>query len=333
MIGRRIALTLTLAAVAFGMNTSGVAGFLAALADHGASSQATGTIKIVVPYPPGGGADILARLLAEQIRRAQGLTIVIENRAGAAGVIGTEAASRAVPDGNTVLIAASDLIIIPHLRKLNYDPMTSFEPICQLVSVPLVIAVNSKSPHRTLADLLDAARAKPGHLTLATNTGGLFQIGFEMLKRAAKFEMTYVPYTGAAPAVTALLGEHVTAAFYGYPGVVEQLKSGRLRALATTSRNRIESIPDVPTVAEYGYKDYEVNFWFGLFTPARTPKDAASRLAGWVTAAMRTPEVKSKLSAQGYYPVGMCGEDFAALLRKQYDEYGRVIREANIKAE
>jgi tripartite-type tricarboxylate transporter receptor subunit TctC len=145
--------------------------------------------------------------------------------------------------------------------------------------------------------------------------------------------MTYVPYSGAAPAVTALLGEHVTSVFYGYPGVVEQLKSGGLRALAATSRNRIESLPDVPTVAEYGYKDYEVDLWYGLFAPAKTPKDAASQLAGWFTAAMRTPEVKAKLSAQGYYPVGMCGKDFGALLHKQYDEYGRVIREANIKAE
>jgi tripartite-type tricarboxylate transporter receptor subunit TctC len=198
---------------------------------------------------------------------------------------------------------------------------------------PPIIAVNSASPYRTLADLIDAARAKPGNLTLGIGIGTVFQVGFEMLKRVAKFEMTNVPYPGAAPAVTALLGEHVTSVFYGYPGVVEQLKSGKLRALATTSRNRIESLPDVPTVAESGYKDFEVDFWFAAFAPARTPKAAVSQLANWFTAAIGVSDVGAKLVALGSYPAATCGADFAALLRKQYDEYGRIIREANIKAE
>ena len=131
--------------------------------------------------------------------------------------------------------------------------------------------------------------------------------------------------------MTALLGEHVTSVFYGYPGVVDQLKSGKLRALATASRTRIASLPDVPTVAESGYKDYEVDFWFGVAAPAKTPKEVVSQLAGWFTAAMQAPEVRAKFEVQGYYPVGLCGADFRALLRKRYEEYGRVIREANIK--
>ena len=306
---------------------------LITLSCHGAWSQTTRTIKIVVPVPPGGGEDILARLLGEQISRAYGLTILIENRPGAGGVIGTEAVSRAVPDGSTLLMATGGLVINPHLRKVNYDPLTSFEPICQLVSVPPVLAVNSASSYRTLADLLNAARAKPGDLIFGTTTGSVFHIGLEMLKRAAKVDMILVPYPGAAPAVTALLGEHITSVFYGYPGVVDQLKSGKLRALATATRARITSLPDVPTVAESGYKDYEVDFWFGVAAPAKTPKEAVSQLAVWFTAAMQAPEVKAKLEVQGYYPVGLCGADFRTLLRKQYDEYGRVIREANIKAE
>jgi tripartite-type tricarboxylate transporter receptor subunit TctC len=216
-----------------------VAVTLITLSGHGAWSQTTRTIKIVVTVPPGGGEDILARLLGEQISRAHGLTILIENRPGAGGVIGV---SRAVPDGSTLLMISGGFVINPHLRKVNYDPLTSFEPICQLVSVPPIFAVNSASPHRTLADLLNAARAKPGDLTLATTTGSVFHIGFEMLKRAAKVDMILVPYPGAAPAVNALLGEHVTSVFYGYPGMVEQLKSGRLRALATASRTRIASL-------------------------------------------------------------------------------------------
>src|SRR5436309_1359228 len=142
--------------------------FLVTLADQGALSQAARTIKIVVPYPPAGGSDILARVLAEQIGRAQGLTLVVENRPGAGGVIGTEAVSRAAPDGNTLLITTASIVIGPHVRKLNYDPRTSFEPICYLVKTPLLIVVNSASSYHTLADLLKAARAKPGELTLAS---------------------------------------------------------------------------------------------------------------------------------------------------------------------
>jgi tripartite-type tricarboxylate transporter receptor subunit TctC len=300
------------------------------LCGHDARSQTTRTVKIVIPVAPDGGLDFLARLLAEQIGRAQGLTMVIENRPGAGAVIGTEAVSRAAPDGNTLLITTPSFVISPHLRKVNYDPVTSFEPICQLARSPAVIAVNSASPYRTLADLLTAARAKPGDLTVAG--AGVFFIAFEMLKRAANTNMTLIPYPSGAPAVTALLGNHVTSVFTDYPTLAEQLKTGKLRALATGSRTRVEPLPDVPTVGEVGYKDYEVDQWQGLFAPAKTPKQAISQLADWFTAAMQVPEVKAKLAIQGPYPVGICGVDFGAYIRKEYDEYGSVIRGANIKA-
>jgi tripartite-type tricarboxylate transporter receptor subunit TctC len=154
-----------------------------------------------------------------------------------------------------------------------------------------------------------------------------------MLKRAANVNMTYVPYPGAAPAVNALLGEHLTSALVDYAGVAEQLKAGKLRALATGSRTRIELLPGVPTASESGYTDYEAELWIGVVAPAKTPKETVSQLAGWFTAAMQVAEVKAKLVAQGYVPVGMCGADFAAYIRKQYDDYGRAVREANIKAE
>ena len=304
-----------------------------ALADHGAWSQAARTIKLVVPNPPGGINDLLARLLAEQISRAQGLAVVVENRPGAGEVIGTEAAARTAPNGNTLLIAGPQFVINPQMRKVNYHPLTSFEPICQLVSVPTVIVVNSASPYRTLDDLLSAARTQPGKLTLASIPAGTLQIAFEMLKRAANVEMTLVPYPGNAPAVNALLGEHVTSMAGTYSTVAEHLKSGRLRALATPSRTRIETLPDVPTVAEYGFKGYEVDSWFGAYAPAKTPEETVHQLAGWFTAAMQVPDVGAKLVIQGLYPVGMCGAEFGAYLRKQHDEYSRVIREANIKAE
>lgn len=298
-----------------------------------ARSQTAATIKIIVPFPAGGTADILARILGEQISRTQGVTILIENRPGAGAIIGTEAASRAAPDGNTLLLTATGVVISPHLRKVSYNPMTSFEPICQLTSTPLVVVVNSASPYRTLAELLDAARAKPGVLTVAGVPATISQIAFEMLKRAANVDMTFIPYPGGAPAVSALLGNQVTSFFLPYAGLEEQLKAGKLRALASASRTRSESLSDVPTVAESGYKDFEADFWNGLLAPAKTSKETVSRLAGWFAAAIQAPEVKARLVAQGLYPVGTCGAEFGALLRKQYDEFGRTIREANIKTE
>jgi tripartite-type tricarboxylate transporter receptor subunit TctC len=307
---------------------------LVGLSGHGAWSQAARTIKIVVPLAPGGGADILARLLAEYVGRAQRGGIVVENRAGAGSVIGTEAVSRAAPDGNTLLINTPNLVIGAHLRKLNYDPLTSFEPICELVNSPTVIAVNIASPYRTLADLLNAARIQPGNLTLASvGPATTLHIASEKLKRATNVNMTYVPFSGTGPTVNALLGEHITAVFAEYPAVAEQLKAGKLRALATGSPTRIEPLPELPTVAESGYPGFEVDVWWGVFAPALTPKEIVSRLAASFAAAVQAPEIKAKLVALGFYPVGVCGADFAAYLRRQYDEYGRAIREANIKAE
>lgn len=272
--------------------------------------------------------------MAEQIGRAQGPTVVVENRPGAAEVIGTEAVARAAPDGSTLLIAAVPFVIGPQLRKVNYHPLTSFEPICHLVSSPTLIVVNSASPYRTLTDLLNAARAKPGGLSLASvGLGSQFHLGFEKLKRTAKIEMTFVPYQGMAPALNALLGEHVTSMFVTYSNVAQHLKAGRLRALAVATLTRIEALPDVPTVAESGYMDHEVDAWYGALAPGKTPNETVAQLAAWFTAAMQIPEVKAKLVGQGLDPVGRCGAEFGAFLRRQYDEYGRVIRAANIKAQ
>jgi tripartite-type tricarboxylate transporter receptor subunit TctC len=217
------------------------------------------------------------------------------------------------PDGTTLLTNSNTSVIIPHLRKVNYNPLTSFEPICYLASSPLVMAVNSTSPYRTLADLLNAARTKPGGLTIAsTGPASSLHIAVEMLKRTANVDITYVPYPGGPPAVIALLGEHVTSVFETYPSLAEQLKVGTLRALAIASRTRAESLTDVPTIAESGYKDFEAEGWYGVVAPAGTSKEAVSQLAGWFSVALQVPEVKAKLAIQGLHPVGMCGADFGA---------------------
>jgi tripartite-type tricarboxylate transporter receptor subunit TctC len=306
---------------------------LTALSGDAAWSQTPTTIKIVVPYPPASGPDILSRLMAEEIGRTQGPSVVVENRPGGGTLIGTEAVARAAPDGNTVLLVANSFVVNPALKKLNYDPSTSFEPVCYLASTPIVLVVNGASPYRSLADLIAAARAKPGELALAAAPASSLQIAFEVLKRAANIDMTFVPYAGTAPAINALLGDHVTAVMADYPTVVSQLQSGSLRGLVTASQARVEPLPDVPTFAETGVSKYEADIFYGIVAPAKTPPEAINQLSGWFSAALKTPEMKPKLAKQGLFPVGTCGAEFGAYMRRQVDEYGRVIRESNIKAE
>jgi len=303
------------------------------LSGSGAWSQTPTTIKIVVPYPPASGPDILSRLMADEIGRAQGSTVVVENRPGGGTMIGTEAVARAAPDGSTVLLVANSFVVNPALKKVSYDPSTSFEPVCYLAATPMVLVVNGASPYRTLADLLAAARAKPGELAMAAAPASSLQMAFEVLKRAAGIDMTFVPYPGTAPAINALLGDHVTAVFADYPTVVAQLQSGSLRGLVTASHARVEPLPDVPTFAETGVSQYEADIFYGIVAPARTPPDALLHLAGLFSAALKAPEMKPKLAKQGLFPVGTCGAEFGIYMRKQVDEYGRVIRESNIKAE
>ena len=313
------------AAVALGM-------VAAVLSGAGAWSQ-TRTIKLVVPFPPGGGIDAVARVMADEIGRTHGPTIVIENHPGAGTVLATEAVMRAKPDGNTLLIVNNTFLVTPHLRKVSYDPLASFQPICRVATTPTVIVVNKASPYRTLADLLSAARARPGELTYGSVFGAVLHIGFAMLQRAADASMTFVPYPGTTPAVSAVLGGHVVSALVDYPAAAGQLQAGTLRALATGSRRRIEWLADVPTVAESGYQDFELELWYGLLAPANTAAETVSQLGGLFRARLQGPEIRSRLLAQGVAANAICAAGFRAYLRKQYMEYGRAITEANIKAE
>jgi tripartite-type tricarboxylate transporter receptor subunit TctC len=307
--------------------------FISSLTGHGASAQTARTVKIIVPFAPGGGGSVLARVLSDQIEQAQSVTILVENRPGAAAVIGTDAVARAAPDGNSLLITNTSMVTNPHLRKQSYDPLTSFEPVCGLASAPSFITVNSASPYHTLTDFLNDGRAKPGELTMATIFASAPHIGLEMLKRMANVNITFVPFPGSAPAVTALLGGHVTALYDNYATVVEHVSARKLRVLATGWPTRVEALPDVPTVAEAGYKEYGLTPWWGLFAPAKTPKDTVVQLSNWFAVAAQVPEVKNKLAPLGFYPMSICGAEFAALVRKTYDDFGRAIREGNIKAE
>ena len=307
---------------------------LAALICNPPTSPAqTGVIKVVVPVPPGSAGDLIARLLTDQVGRLNNRSFVIEPRPGAGTMIGTEAVVRAPANGQTLLINAPFLLIGPHLRKWSFDPLASLDPVCYLVSSPGVLAVNAASPYRTFADLMEAVRTRPGQLTFASaGPGSTHQVGFEKLKHDAGLDFIYVPFSGGGPAINALLGNHVTAVLAEYAPLSEHLKAGTLRPLAVTSTARVAGLPGVPTIAET-YPGFEVDFWWGLFAPAHTPDALLSQLAEWFTAAMQKPEVKAKLNELGFFPAGICGQDFAALLRKQYEDYGRVIRSANMRTD
>jgi len=308
---------------------------LLSIPPESSSAQTSRTIKIVVPSTPGGGSDTIGRILADYVSRAYNQPMIVENRPGASNTIGTEVVARSAPDGNTLVITTPEFVINAHLRKLSYDPLTSFEPICNLVQSPQLIVVNATSPYRSLKDLLDAARTKPGELTMASaGPASSPHIAIETIKRATGVNINYIPYQGTTPAVNALMGDHLTSVMSSYPNVSELIRSGKLRALATTTAKRIQSMPDLPTVAEAaGIKDFDVDIWFGVNAAAKTPRELTSQLATWFTAALKAPEVKAKLDAQGLFEVGTCGEGYAAFLRKQYDDYGRAIRDANIKVQ
>ena len=195
----------------------------------------------------------------------------------------------------------------------------------------MVLVVLGSSPYRTLNDLIAAARAKPGELAFASGgPGSSLHIAIEVLKRAANLNITYVPYGGTAPAINALMGNHVAAVWADYPTVVSQLQAGTLRGLVTTSKARIETLPDVPTLGETGVSKYEAEIFYGIVAPAKTPTDVLNRLSGLFSSALKAPDMKPKLAQQGLFPVGMCGAEFGAYLRRQVEEYSRVIREANI---
>jgi tripartite-type tricarboxylate transporter receptor subunit TctC len=271
------------------------------------------TVKIVVPYTPGSGPDIISRLLGEQVGRAGGPTVLVENRPGAGTVIGTEAAARAEPDGTTVLLVANSYVINPALRKVNYT-LASFEPLCNLAATPMILVVQGTSPWKTVQDLVADAKAQPGKITFAS--GGI----------------NYVPYGGTAPSINALMGGHVQAVWADYPTVVSQLGGGTLRGLVTTSPKRVPNLPDVPTLTETGIAKYEAEIFYGLVAPAKTPGAEVRQLAEWFSAALKAPEVQPKLAQQGLFPVNSCGAPFGEFLRAITADYERVIQEAGIKA-
>lgn len=316
------------------VRAAATAAILAAPASAQPSQWAPGrTVRVVVPFPPGGASDILARLLTQHISSTTGQSIVIENRPGAGTIVGTEQVARSTPDGTTLLIMANSFVINASLRStLSYDPLTSFEHICFLAQSPHVLVVNSKSAIKTFADFAAQAKAKPGETTIASvGPATTHHIAIEMLKRASGLPLTYVSYPGGGQALTNLIGGHLDAVQANHIEVKENL--GReLRGIVVGGRQRLADIPDVPTFAELGFPDVIGLGYFGLVAPGGTPKPAIDLIETQLRAALAVPEISGKLIAAGLLPEGTtCRAAFTELLRTQHARYANAIKDAGIK--
>lgn len=300
------------------------------------ASWPTKPIRIITPGDAGGVLDIRARWLAERLAPLLGQTVIVENRAGAGGAIGTEAGARSAPDGHTLtLIHLGTMAINPHLYgRLGYDPLIDFVPITQVSGGPLVLAVHSSVPANNMADLLRLAKAQPGQLNFGS--GGIGTPGHmaaELFKRAASIDAVHVPYKGGAQAVSALLSGQITYMVENPSVLLPHVKSGRLRALAVTGAERHTSLPDVPTAAEQGLAAFEFVAWTGLAAPAGTPKLVIDRIYREIRDLMTTPAAKEWLALIGSYPRTDPPDVFAAAIRADHAKWGKLIREAGIRLE
>jgi tripartite-type tricarboxylate transporter receptor subunit TctC len=293
-------------------------------------------VHILVPFPPGGAVDIVARTLADELgKRWTGTNIIIENRPGAGGTIAADAIAKAPPDGYTLAVVASGHAIVPFLYpKLPYDIFADFTPISLLGTSPNLVLVRADSPVKTLADLVALARAKPGQLSYGhAGNGTSPHLAAELLKVTAKIDITSIPYKGGAPALNDLLGGHIPVALNNVPEAIAQIKAGTVRALAVTTAARSPLLPDVPTIAESGWPDYDTGVWWALVAPARLPADVKANIYRDAAEAMKAPAVKERFALLGAVPVGSTPEELAALIRRDYDKWGPIIKAAGIMAE
>jgi tripartite-type tricarboxylate transporter receptor subunit TctC len=289
-------------------------------------------IRLIVPFPPGGGAEATARLIANKLSETLGQAVVVETRAGAGGNIGTEYVARAQPDGYTLLLATNGMAIQPHLQKLSWDPIKDFTPVGLVAVYSLVIAVHPSVAAQNLPELIAYAKAHPRQLTYGSSgSGGPLHMGAELFRSHAGIDLLHVPYKGNAPMTIALLSGEINMVFDSPVGPLPNIRAGKVRALATTGKRRSSSLPDVPTVIESGLPGFEYESWNGIVAPAGTPKDIVARLSNEVAKAVASPDVRERLIALGYEPRAAKTDDFAALIAADMSRFGRVVKEVGMK--
>jgi tripartite-type tricarboxylate transporter receptor subunit TctC len=312
---------------------------LACALAHQAYAQAfpSRPMRVVVPYPAGGGIDVISRLVAQRLAQQFGQSVVVENKPGAGTIVGAESVAHAAPDGTTLMITSdATLSINPYLyEKLPYDPVKDFAPITQLVSLNQLLLANPGVPANTLRELITYAKANPGKLNYASyGVGSQPHLAMEMLKHQAGIEIVHVPYKGIPQAVPAALAGEVQLTFSGAASTQAFIKAGRLKALAIGGKARLALLPDVPTFAESGFPDVPSNAWFGLFAPAATPKDVVNRLHAEVTRLLKEPEfVQKEVIAKGYELVASTPAEFAVFLAADSKRYAQAVKISGAKAE
>jgi tripartite-type tricarboxylate transporter receptor subunit TctC len=292
-------------------------------------------VRIIVPFPPGGPSDIIARILGQKLSEKWGRPVVVENRPGAGGNLGSELVAKAAPDGYTLLFAANSHAINATLyTNLPYDAVKDFTPVSQVASYALVLVVPTSSPLRSLKELVTLAKSKPGQLNFASASPGTpTHLAMELFKGVAGIDVVHIPYAGAAAATTELVGAQVQMMFNNPVSALPQIKAGKLRPLAVTGRKRSGLLPDVPTVEEQGYPGFEAGTWYGVLGPAGLPKPIVAKIEGDIIDALRAPDVRERLVAQLVEPLGTTAEQFAAVMKAEVAKWEKVIKAANLRVE
>lgn len=311
-------------------------GLVAVAAPVHAQTYPVKPIRLIVPFPPGGGTDIVSRLLATKLGESTGWTIIVENKPGASGTFGLNEAVRASPEGYDMVMGQADnLIIAPAIQKnLTINAVRDLTPVTLVASSPFLFMAQANSKYRTLTDVIAAAKASPNTVTYGTAGNGTFpHLAIELLQTAGDFKLKQIPYKGAAPAMTDLLGGHIDMAALSIASGMSHIPSGKLRGLAVTTIRRSPALPDVPTVAELGYKDFEATGWLGILVPNGVPPGVISRLHAEITKVMQNPEVHKALIAQGVEARQSSPEEFGRLLSSETAKWHKIIETAGIKAE
>lgn len=321
----------------FGLRRLLLAGVTALLAAGGvlAQSYPSKAIRFIVPYPPGGGSDIVARLLAAKMTTSLGQPVIVDNKPGASTIIGTEMLAKAPPDGYTIgMITDSHAINQLFFPKLPYDSIKDFEPITQLVFVPLVLVAHPSLNVKNVKELIAAAKAKPGKINYASiGNGTPHQISMEWLKSMGGISMTHIPYKGVAPALTDLVAGQVDIMFTGTSSALPYVKAGRLNALAVSSARRQPSFPDTPSVAESGLPEFDFMTWYGLAMPAGTPAAITQRINQEIASALSQPDVKERLAALGVVGAPSSPADFSAFIKSESVKLARIVKTTGVKPE
>jgi tripartite-type tricarboxylate transporter receptor subunit TctC len=309
---------------------------LASVAGAQAQSYPAKPIRMIVPFPPGGGVDFVGRIVGQKLSDRLGQQVAIDNRAGANGIVGLEALKSAPPDGYTIAAAsAGPLTVNPFIyKKLSYDPLRDFTPIANMINFPLLLVVHPSLPVRNVKDLISLARSRPGQLSYSSSgVGNSGHLAAELFDSMAKIRILHVPYKGTAPAGVALLSGEVQLTFSSIPTVLPHVRSGRLRALGVGNVERIASLPDFPTIAEAGLPGYEAYAWAGMIGPANMPAAIVQRLSKEITEIVAMKDVTERMLAEGTVPTPSGPEEFAAYMRAELKKWGEVVKLAGIKPE